>query len=65
MKPYYSVVKSSELPPWERHLTLKYARLESLRLATLHPGQSFEILMCIGITRPSEPSTLWMDGLEP
>ena len=65
MKPFYCVSKSSGHPPSARHLTLESARLESLRLAALHPGQSFEILMCVGITQTSEASTFWMDGLEP
>lgn len=65
MKPYYYVFKSSGHPPSKRHESLELARLESLRLAALHPGQSFEILMCIGITQTTKPSTFWMDGLEP
>jgi hypothetical protein len=65
MKPYYYVFKSSGHPPSARHRTLRSARDESLRLAALHPGQSFEILLCIGITQAAKASTFWMDGIEP
>jgi len=65
MKPYYYVFKSSGNPPSARHESLESARVESLRLASLYPGQSFEILMCIGITQTTKASTFWMDGLEP
>jgi hypothetical protein len=65
MKPYYYVFKSSGNPPSKRHESLESARVESLRLAALHPGQSFEILMCIGITQTTKASTFWMDGMNP
>lgn len=65
MKPYYYVFKSSGHTPSKRHESLESARVESLRLAALYPGQSFEILMCIGITQTTKASTFWMDGLEP
>jgi hypothetical protein len=66
MKPYYYYVfKSSGHPPSKRHESLESAHLESLRLAALHPGQSFEILLCIGITQTPKASTFWMDGMSP
>jgi hypothetical protein len=65
MEPYYYVFKSSGHPPSKRHESLESARIESLRLAALHPGQSFEILLCIGITQAAKASTFWMDGIEP
>jgi hypothetical protein len=65
MKPYYYVFKSSGHPPSKRHKSLYEAYKESYRLASLHPGQSFEILMCIGITQTTKASTFWMDGMEP
>jgi hypothetical protein len=61
MKPYYYVALSTG----KRHESLESARAESLRLAALNPGRSFEILMCIGITQVAKPSTFWMDGIEP
>jgi hypothetical protein len=64
MKPYYYVFKTSGQPPNKRHKTIKSARLESLRRASLHPGQSFEILMCLGITQTSKASTFWINGME-
>ena len=64
MKPYYYVFKASGHPPSKRHESLEAARVESLRLAALHPGQSFEILMCIGITQTTKASTFWMNGFE-
>ena len=64
MRPYYYVFKPSGHPPSKRHESLESARVESLRLATQHPGQSFEILMCIGITQTTKASTFWMNGFE-
>lgn len=66
MKPYYYVFKSSGYPPCKRHETIEFALLESERLASLHPGQHFEILKCVGITSTphSAPSTFWLDETE-
>ena len=65
MKPYYYVFRSSGNPPSKRHGSLESARVESLGLAALYPGQSFEIVMCIGITQTTKASTFWMDGMNP
>jgi hypothetical protein len=64
MKPYYYVFKSSGHPPSARHESLHSAHAESLRLAALHPGQSFEILKCLGITQTSKASTFWVNGMD-
>ena len=67
MKPYYYVFKSSGHPPSKRHESVYEAQKESYRLASLHPGQSFEILKCVGITSSPcpAPSIFWMDGVNP
>jgi hypothetical protein len=65
MKPYYYVNRIGGERPTVKHNSLKQAQNESLRLANKHPGQSFEILICIGITRTTKPGTFWMDGVEP
>ena len=65
MKPYYYVFKSSGHAPSKRHESLHSAHVESLRLAALHPGEAFEILMCVGITQAVKSSTFWMDGVNP
>ena len=65
MKPYYYVFKSSGHPPSRRHESIYEAQKESYRLASLHPGQHFEIVQCVGITSTSAPapSTFWLDGI--
>ena len=44
---------------------IKIAQAEAERLAAKEPGECFEILQCIAITRCTEASTFWMDGEEP
>lgn len=52
MNPYYYVLQSS-FTPWKiicKTTTRKLAKEESERLALKYPGESFEILQCLGIT---------------
>lgn len=65
MKPYYYVYRVGGSHPRIKHATLKDACRESMRLATQHPGDSFEILQCLGVTRTSTPQTFWMNGIDP
>ena len=66
MKPYYYVYRvGSSRGPTVKHPTLESATAGSLRLSGQHPGETFEILQCLGITRTTEPSTFWCDGSEP
>ena len=65
MKPYYYVNRVGGLPPTIKHNSLKQAHKEALRLAGKYPGNTFEILICIGITRTTKPETFWMDGVTP
>jgi hypothetical protein len=66
MKPYYYVYRHGNQAPIVRHPTLDDASEESRRLAKLHPGVSFEILACLGITSipKREPNTFWVDGVD-
>ena len=65
MKPYFYVQRVGDRPATVKHPTLESAHKESLRLAGQHPGATFEILQCVGITRTTEPSTFWNDGCDP
>jgi len=65
MKPYYYIYRVGGSHPKTKHYTLESAHAESLRLAGQHPGETFEILKCIGITRTVTPQTFWMDGVIP
>ena len=64
MKPYYYVFRVGGSHPRIKHETLQAATAESERLAAQHPGDSFEILLCLGITRTTTPQTFWMDGVK-
>jgi hypothetical protein len=65
MKPYYYVFKVGVRHPRIKHATIELATAESERLARLHPGETFEILMCLGVTKTINPHTSWMDGVVP
>ena len=65
MKPYYYIYRVGGSHPKTKHYTLESAHAESLRLAGQHPGDTFEILQCLGMTRTTQPSTFWNDGVTP
>jgi len=67
MKTYYYVYRPGTKGPTVRHATLTEAEAEAARLATTHPGETFEILQCLGLTSTPvpAPSTFWLDGCEP
>lgn len=66
MKPYYRILRLNHgRAPTVQHATLKEAETEALRLAGQHPGETFEILQCLGIARTTAPSIFWNDGVEP
>lgn len=67
MKPYYYVYRTSEnRGPKIRHATLSLAVTEAERLASQHPGDSFEVLQCVAISRITKPAaTFYMDGVQP
>lgn len=65
MKHYYYVYGPTSLRgPAKRHATVQEAQKEAERLACIHPGQSFEILLCVGVssTPAVRASTFWVDG---
>lgn len=64
MKPYYYVYKYGDKAPRVRHSRLDQAEDEAMRLAKATPGASFEILQFLGVTQCTEPSTVWIDGVE-
>ena len=63
MKPYYYIYRVGYGKPTIKHSNLEDATEESERLAGQHPGETFEILKCLGITRTTTPQTFWMDGV--
>lgn len=65
MTPYYYVYRVGYGKPTIKHATLESAATESERLAGQHPGETFEILKCLGITRTVTPQTFWLDGVIP
>lgn len=65
MRPYYYIHRDGGFPPSVKHSSLDLAHKESIRLSNQHPGEAFEILVCIGITRTTRPDTFWMDGVTP
>jgi len=65
MKTYYYVFRVGGSTPTARHETIELAHKESERLASKHPGQSFEILQCIGISKTVAVETSWIAGIEP
>ena len=66
MKPYYRILRLNHgRAPTVQHATREAAETEALRLAGQHPGETFEILQCLGIARTTEPSIFWNDGVDP
>jgi hypothetical protein len=61
MKPYYYVQRTDGHKATVKHNTIASAHKESLRLSEQHKGDAFEILMCVGITQTTKPTTFWMD----
>jgi hypothetical protein len=65
MKPYYYVYRVGHKGPTIKHDTLTSATTEAERLSNQHPGEAFEILKCLAVTRTTEAKTFWMDGVTP
>ena len=65
MKPYFYTFNRHHGIPTVKHDSLEIAQGEAERLAAKQPGQTFEILRCVGIAQTSKASTFWMDGEEP
>ena len=65
MKPHYYVYRVGQKGPTIKHATLLSAATEAERLSNQHPGETFEILQCVGVTRTTIAQTSWMDGVTP
>ena len=66
MQSYYYVYRVGYPRPLiVKHATLTSAHAESIRLSAQHPGAQFEILQCLGFTHTVNPSTFWLDGVDP
>jgi hypothetical protein len=63
MKKHYYVYRTGteRRAPTVKHPTLADAQAESIRLATQHPGDAFEILALVGITQTTTAQTFWVD----
>lgn len=42
---------------------LLWAEIGEERLSNQHPGETFEILQCLAVTRTVMAKTFWLDGL--
>lgn len=63
MKPYYYVLYPlASRPEKFRSESITDAVAHSEMLASKYPGQSFEILKCVGISQISTAKTFWVDG---
>lgn len=65
MKTYYYVYRVGQKGPTIKHHTLTSAANEAERLSNQHPGETFEILQCLAVTRTALAKTFWMDGIDP
>lgn len=65
MTSYYYVYRVGQKGPTIKHPTLTSAADEAERLANQHPGETFEILQCVAVTRTVLAKTFWMDGVTP
>lgn len=65
MEPHYYVYRVGHTKPTIKHHTLKSAAIEAERLSNQHPGETFEILKCLAVTRTVLAKTFWMDGVTP
>ena len=65
MKSYYYVHSVNNLSTSDRHATPALAVAEAERLAAQHPGDTFEVLQCLAVTRTTTPVTEWLDGCGP
>ena len=65
MKPYYRAANLETFTLGEKHKTLAEATTVAEQLAEKHPGTTFEILQCLGVSSVPKASTVWMDGADP
>lgn len=66
MKPHYQVYSESvDIREFTKFATLQEATLHAEEQAKKHPGENYEILMCVGISRTNTECTFWMDGITP
>lgn len=65
MKPYYRVIKESDSYVSEKFSTLKEATKLAEDYAKTNPGENYEIVMCVGLSRINPECTFWMDGVTP
>ena len=63
MTPYYYIHRPGTPGPTVKHPTRAAAQTEAQRLATKHPGVTFEILQCVGLSSTPVPTatTFWLD----
>ncbi|MEO5712032.1 MAG: hypothetical protein ABIT37_00955 [Luteolibacter sp.] len=63
MKSYFYIYRVGYGKPTIKHQTLELAHAEAMRLAGQHPGETFELLECLGIVQTTTPQAFWMDGV--
>lgn len=63
MKPYYYIYRVGYTIPSVKIYSLTDAVKEAERLSGQHKGDTFEIVLCVGITQTTKPTTFFMDGV--
>jgi len=63
MTPYFYIYRPGTPGPTVKHPTRAAAQTEAERLAAKHPGVTFEILQCVGLSSTPVPTatTFWLD----
>ena len=66
MTPYFYIHRPGTPGPTVKHPNRAAAQTEAERLATKHPGVTFEILKCVGLSSTPVPTatTFWLDEAE-
>lgn len=64
MKPYYYVYRTGGKAPFIKHYSIQDAQREAERLSPNYPNSEFEILMCVAITKITNVSTKFSEGIE-
>lgn len=65
MKPYYYVYDTKYKQIIGKYDDLCYAQMNAEEMAVIRPGDSFEILQCLGISQVAKARTFWADGVPP
>jgi hypothetical protein len=67
MNPFYYIYHPQAVynEPKVKYKTLADAKIAAERLALKHPDDTFEILMCVAISRCPKNITFFLEGIDP